>query len=773
MKQFFTNPSIPFFKKITVFNFFYKCMVIAFFLSFFSSSAIAGAGFFKQFVVIDRGTNGNEYFGNGLSNFAINLGTFCQNGTFILRGAEANTFQSGNDQVECNVFCPRMWYRIYPTSNPSGGFTAVGMFFRNVAGNGDKKWDVLDANINLLNGLSAGNYTMEVYFQGNAIYPGPPAGNFDFFDSNGGNNYKATFSVRSNPSIAGISAGLNPICVSNTTSLTANVVGGDGASLNWYTGPDGTGSNLGSSNPLTDRAPGTYYARVTGTCTPAAEASFTINSTPAPTWYKDADNDGYSDGTTLSQCTQPANYKLATNLTAISGDCNDNNAAINPAGISCLDGSITGATSVTCFSDFAVKLTAAGLGGQAPFSYLWSTGQSGAVLNNAGAGNYSVTITDAIGQTKVVNHSITQPTAVSATLVITNQKCEDPAKGTIVATGSGGTPGYQYALNFGPWQNSGTFMMVSPGRHIVNIKDINGCQGKVNALVTKLASSMTLSAVRTGISSCGGTGTITATAGGGVAPYQYKLGEAGTYQSSGTFSGLAAGTYSIFAKDNIGCTVKRNYTVVDNGKDAFEPNNDRSRANTIIVSQPVVARIGTATDQDWFKFNSGSGGDFDITLAHGTVNYNLQLFTNLGALVTPVSQTGNTISYTGLEFASTYRIQITGAQSFDCYNLMVAPAPPVITGAEMLTSTTVAPDELKAKAFPNPHNGSFIFQVESPVTGKGSIVLYDLQGRTMVTREENLRAGTNQVRFSNLQPINYFYRVMVGGKSTSGKVFKQ
>lgn len=62
-----------------------------------------------------------------------------------------------------------MWYRIYPNASSSGGLNSVGLFFRNVAGNGDKKWGVLDANINLLSGLSAGNYTMEVYFEGNAV----------------------------------------------------------------------------------------------------------------------------------------------------------------------------------------------------------------------------------------------------------------------------------------------------------------------------------------------------------------------------------------------------------------------------------------------------------------------------------------------------------------------------------------------------------------------------------------------------------------------------
>jgi parallel beta-helix repeat protein len=59
---------------------------------------------------------------------------------------------------------------------------------------------------------------------------------------------------------------------------------------------------------------------------------------PATVWYQDADNDGYSNGSTLMQCAQPSGYKLATNLTATSGDCNDGNAAINPAATEVCDG---------------------------------------------------------------------------------------------------------------------------------------------------------------------------------------------------------------------------------------------------------------------------------------------------------------------------------------------------------------------------------------------------------------------------------------------------
>ena len=63
------------------------------------------------------------------------------------------------------------------------------------------------------------------------------------------------------------------------------------------------------------------------------------NEHPGQTWYKDADNDSYSDGTTNTvSCTRPAGYKVAGELTATSGDCDDDVAAINPGAAEVFDG---------------------------------------------------------------------------------------------------------------------------------------------------------------------------------------------------------------------------------------------------------------------------------------------------------------------------------------------------------------------------------------------------------------------------------------------------
>jgi len=54
------------------------------------------------------------------------------------------------------------------------------------------------------------------------------------------------------------------------------------------------------------------------------------NEHPGQLWYKDADDDKYSDGGFATSCLRPSGYKVFSELSATSGDCNDSNPSINP-----------------------------------------------------------------------------------------------------------------------------------------------------------------------------------------------------------------------------------------------------------------------------------------------------------------------------------------------------------------------------------------------------------------------------------------------------------
>jgi hypothetical protein len=83
--------------------------------------------------------------------------------------------------------------------------------------------------------------------------------------------------VKTPVGITSATAAESPICATATTSLTANGVVGTNAVVTWYTGTGGTGTNLGTGTTITV-GPGTYYARVTGDCGSAVEASVTVGA---------------------------------------------------------------------------------------------------------------------------------------------------------------------------------------------------------------------------------------------------------------------------------------------------------------------------------------------------------------------------------------------------------------------------------------------------------------------------------------------------------------
>ncbi len=59
-----------------------------------------------------------------------------------------------------------------------------------------------------------------------------------------------------------------------------------------------------------------------------------VDINPNTVWFADLDNDGYSPGNLISVgCERPAGYKLASELISSSGDCNDNNAEVNPRAV--------------------------------------------------------------------------------------------------------------------------------------------------------------------------------------------------------------------------------------------------------------------------------------------------------------------------------------------------------------------------------------------------------------------------------------------------------
>jgi phenolic acid decarboxylase len=196
--------------------------------------------------------------------------------------------------------------------------------------------------------------------------------------------------------------------------------------------------------------------------------------------------------------------------------------------------------------------------GQAPFLYRWSTGSTDSVLQNLTAGVYSVTVTDANGNTLTLNKEVAQPADILISESIFNPSCSGNANGSINLAVSGGAGGYAYF-----WSNGATtkdLTSLSAGLYTVTVTDSSGCSRQKSIMLTN-ASRVSLSGSVTK-TSCGQTnGALNITVSGGITPYTYVWDNGATTED---IQNLAAGTYKIRVTDAAGCTAQSTYTVSEN-----------------------------------------------------------------------------------------------------------------------------------------------------------------------------------------------------------------
>ena len=147
--------------------------------------------------------------------------------------------------------------------------------------------------------------------------------------------------------------------------------------------------------------------------------------------------------------------------------------------------------------------------------------------------------------------TLTATTTPTSTPIATN--------GTITATAAGSS-GFTYSLNGAAGQANGSFSGLAQGTYTVTAKDTDGCTGSQSFTVLATpCPTITVTAVVTAATT-GATGSIVATATGSTG-ITYSIGASGTFQASGTFSNLVAGSYNIIAKDANGCLGSASFTV--------------------------------------------------------------------------------------------------------------------------------------------------------------------------------------------------------------------
>ena len=257
-----------------------------------------------------------------------------------------------------------------------------------------------------------------------------------------------------------------------------------------------------------------------------------------------------STGTNLSAGTYTV---IVTDIKGCTAE--DSITITSPAPVS----AITAQNDVTCFGGNDGDATVTAGGGQAPYTYLWSSGSTVSTANNLMALDYTVTITDVNGCSSTASVTITQPTQLTVTTTNNNISCTGFNDGDATATPAGGVGPYSYVWNPGGFSTN-TIFGLSAGTYTVTVTDVNGCTVTATESISDPAPVSVSIISSTDVSCFGGSdGIAVSIVTGGTAPVSYAWSPSGGTGS--TESGLVAGIFTVTATDAKGCTASAIATI--------------------------------------------------------------------------------------------------------------------------------------------------------------------------------------------------------------------
>ncbi len=337
-------------------------------------------------------------------------------------------------------------------------------------------------------------------------------------------------------------------------------------------------------------------------------------------------------------------------------------------------GSITSQTNVSCFGGSDGSVTVSGSGGTPGYQYSLNGGayQATGTFSGLAAGSHTVTVRDANLCTFNVPVTITQPTASLGGNIVsqTNVSCFGGNDGGVTVAGNGGTSPYQFSFGGGPFQPSGSFTNLSAGTYNITIRDANLCTFNLPVTITQPATGLTGSiASQTNVLCFGNSnGSVTVAGSGGTLPYQFSI-DGGAYQASGSFSGLAAGPYTITIRDANLCTFNVPVTI--------------TQPAAISIASVVVSHV----DQCFGDTN----GSIQVTASGGTPNYTYTLYNGPTLLGSQNPVHPAPALFSGLGAGTNYRVVVTdnnGCPSAEQTGITITqPAELIITGIDVTEIT--------------------------------------------------------------------------------------
>jgi gliding motility-associated-like protein len=478
--------------------------------------------------------------------------------------------------------------------------------------------------------------------------------------------------VNTTPTVA-ITAANATICNGQSTSL--NLAGANTYTLLNTGNPVTSGASVSPTTTTTYSIQGSI-----GTCTSATTQQLvTVNPLPTVTAVSNATTICVNQSATLTAggaqtytWTSPASTNtvitvIPTTTTSYVVMGTDANNCVNTQTVTLMVNqlpTITASTitNVTCFganNGSVVFTPAAGT----PTYAITGTSVTGTSATGLAPADYTYTVTDAAGCQNTTTLSITQPTAAlaaNAAVTATNSSCTNP-NGAFAITATGGTSTYSYSIDGNAPTTNSVTTDLSSGPHTYVVTDANGCTTTTGTVNISGTPGITSSVSNKLDVVCYGNNTASVTVtGAGGSTYDYTLTPmtaTTTAQSNttGNFSNLSAGTYSVLVVDQMSNCIS---------------------TNTITINTPTAALALTGITANSVVCNGGTA-QVTATVTGGTPGYNYVWSSNTSTL--------SSATYT----AGSYHVNINDANGclLATQNFTVAEAP-VLTIASVATTTT-------------------------------------------------------------------------------------
>lgn len=326
---------------------------------------------------------------------------------------------------------------------------------------------------------------------------------------------------------------------------------------------------------------------------------------------------------------------------------------------------ITTFTNVDCNGNCNGTATVSGSGGSVPYTYLWSDGQPSITATNLCAGNYTASVTDANGCVSSVNVTITQPTLLQITNIISTQpQCNLDFDGTAQVVVVGGTLPYTYQWTGGtPFgglnPTSATTTGLCDGIFSVLVTDANGCtdNGSIAIVEPPFISLSTTSTNATCSGTADGSAAVFATGGTPIPGYLYQWGSNAGNQTTQTATNLNAGTYWVTVTDANGCT--------------------ESIGVVVSTPNPMYFQNVSSTDLSCYMVPNGT---ISSGVTGGTPGYTYSWTANINT-----SYTASTQNISGL-YQDTYYLTITDANGCSIDTTIIINQPPQLSVSLMPTA---------------------------------------------------------------------------------------